>query len=241
MLVSISPEAVSRLREAEGGKPQWFNLLGILPWRKGCGSEMADKTNDHAPAEHGNGDGPAAGEIDQTIVLVGLMGAGKSCIGKRLAAHFGLPFVDADREIEAAAGCSVADIFAAHGEKAFRDGERRVIARLLNNPTHVLATGGGAFMDPQTRELIKQRATSIWLRADLDQLLRRVSRRNDRPLLQDVDQRAKLAELMDLRYPVYAEADLTVDSAEGPPEVTLARVVAALDAHFAPQAAAARS
>ncbi len=202
---------------------------------------MADKANDHTPADPGHGDGPATGEIDRTIVLVGLMGAGKSCIGKRLAAHFGLPFVDADREIEAAAGCSVADIFAAHGEKAFRDGERRVIARLLNNPAHVLATGGGAFMDPQTRELIKQRATSIWLRADLEQLLKRVSRRNDRPLLQNVDQRSKLAELMEIRYPVYAEADLAVDSADGPPEMTLARVVAALDAHFAPHAASAKS
>jgi shikimate kinase len=202
---------------------------------------MADKGNDLTPAEHGHGDAAPAGEIDRTIVLVGLMGAGKSCIGKRLAAHFGLPFVDADREIEAAAGCSVADIFAAHGEKAFRDGERRVIARLLNNPTHVLATGGGAFMDPQTRELIKQRATSIWLRADLEQLLKRVSRRNDRPLLHNVDHRAKLLELMDIRYPVYAEADLTVDSADGPPEMTLARVVEALDHRCGPQTGSSKS
>jgi shikimate kinase len=170
-----------------------------------------------------------ANPLDRSIVLVGLMGAGKSCIGKRLAQHLGLPFVDADREIETAAGCSITDFFEAHGEQAFRDGERRVIARLLGNATHVMATGGGAFMDAQTRNLIKDKAISIWLRAELDQLLKRVSRRNDRPLLKNVDQRAKLSELMEIRYPVYAEADLTVDSADGPPEVTLDRVLLALE------------
>jgi shikimate kinase len=173
-----------------------------------------------------------AGKLNRSIVLVGLMGAGKSCIGKRLAQHFGLPFVDADREIEAAAGCSISDFFELHGEQAFRDGERRVIARLLANPIHVLATGGGAFMDPQTRRLIKEKAVSIWLRAELEQLLKRVGRRNDRPLLKNVDQRAKLGELIDVRYPVYAEADLTVDSADGPPEMTLDRVLHALDDHL---------
>jgi shikimate kinase len=179
--------------------------------------------------------GSAGGSLERSIVLVGLMGAGKSCIGKRLAQHFGLPFVDADREIETAAGCSISDIFEVHGEQAFRDGERRVIARLLANPTHVMATGGGAFMDPQTRQMIKAKAVSIWLRAELDQLLKRVARRNDRPLLKNVDQRAKLVELIDLRYPVYAEADLTVDSADGPPEMTLDRVLDALDAHLHPR------
>ena len=172
------------------------------------------------------------GNLDRTIVLVGLMGAGKSCIGKRLAQHFGLPFVDADREIETAAGCSISDFFELHGEQAFRDGERRVIARLLNNPVHVMATGGGAFMDPQTRALIKDKSISIWLRAELEQLLKRVGRRNDRPLLKNVDQRAKLTELMDLRYPVYAEADVTVDSADGPPEMTMDRVLDALDSYL---------
>lgn len=170
--------------------------------------------------------------IDKPIVLVGLMGAGKSCIGKRLASHLGLLFVDADREIEAAAGCSIPDIFGMHGEKAFRDGERRVIQRLLGNPIHVLATGGGAFVDSSTRELVKERALSIWLRADLDLLLKRVSRRNDRPLLQNVDPRAKLAELIDLRHPFYGEADIIVDSADGPPEVTLARTMDALHEYF---------
>lgn len=170
--------------------------------------------------------------ITRPIVLVGLMGAGKSCIGKRLATHLGLPFVDADREIEAAAGCSIPDIFTRHGEKAFRDGERRVIQRLLGNPVHILATGGGAFVDPTTRALVKERGLSIWIRADLDLLLKRVSRRNDRPLLQNVDPRAKLAELIELRHPYYAEADITVDSADGPPEVTLGRVMEALHQHL---------
>jgi shikimate kinase len=172
-------------------------------------------------------------QIDRPIVLVGLMGAGKSCIGKRLAGHLSLPFVDADREIEAAAGCSIPDIFARHGEKDFRDGERRVIQRLLGNPVHVLATGGGAFVDPSTRALVKERALSIWIRADLDLLLKRVSRRNDRPLLQNVDPRTKLAELIDQRHPFYEQADIIVDSADGPPEVTLGRVMEALHEYFA--------
>ncbi|HEY2112739.1 MAG TPA: shikimate kinase [Dongiaceae bacterium] len=169
----------------------------------------------------------------KTIVLVGLMGAGKSCIGKRLAHRLGLAFVDADHEVERAAGCSIAEIFARHGEADFRDGERRVIARLLDNPVHVLATGGGAFMDPRTRALIGERAISIWLRADLDLLLRRVARRNDRPLLQVAEPRQKLAELMTQRHPIYAEADIAVDSADGPPDVTLERVVEALESFLA--------
>ncbi|WP_374372262.1 shikimate kinase [Dongia sp.] len=177
--------------------------------------------------------------IDRPIVLVGLMGAGKSCIGKRLASHLGLTFVDADREIEiAAGGCSIPDIFAMHGEEAFRDGERRVIQRLLGNPVHVLATGGGAFVDPGTRALVKERGLSIWIRADLDLLVKRVSRRNNRPLLQNVDPRAKLAELMALRDPFYAEADITVESADGPPEATLGRVMEALRDKLLPGRAA---
>ena len=165
----------------------------------------------------------------KSIVLVGLMGAGKSCIGKRLGARLGMPFVDADHEIEQAAGCSIPEIFQRHGEAAFRDGERRVIARLLDDKPLVLATGGGAFMDARTRTVVHERAISVWLRADLDLLMRRVSRRNDRPLLQVADPRQKLAELMAQRHPVYAEADITVDSADGPPEATLERVLAALD------------
>jgi shikimate kinase len=167
--------------------------------------------------------------IDRPLVLVGLMGAGKSCIGRRLAQRLRLPFVDADREIEQAAGCSIPEIFARHGEQAFRDGERRVILRLLESPPFVLATGGGAFMDPRTRAAIRERAISIWLRADLDLLVRRTGRRGDRPLLQVEDPRAKLSELMEKRHPVYAEADLTVDSQDGPPDATLERVLAALE------------
>lgn len=172
-------------------------------------------------------------DTPQTIVLVGLMGAGKSCIGRRLASVLGVPFTDADAEIEAAAGCSVADIFEHHGEAAFRDGERRVIARLLGGPPHVLATGGGSFMDPAIRAAIKAAGISIWLRADLDLLVRRTSRRNTRPLLRTGDPRAILESLMAERYPVYAEADIAVDSQDGPPEVTVERVVQALQAYLA--------
>ncbi len=178
--------------------------------------------------------------IDRPIVLVGLMGAGKSCIGRRLATRLGLGFVDADREIEQAAGCSIPEIFQRHGEAAFRDGERRVILRLLDGGPHVLATGGGAFMDPRTRQAIREKAISIWLRADLELLARRVQRRNDRPLLQVADPKAKLAQLMAERYPVYTEADITVDSQDGPPEATVERVLAALERHRAAAAGALR-
>ena len=178
--------------------------------------------------------------IDRPIVLVGLMGAGKSCIGRRLATRLGLGFVDADREIEQAAGCSIPEIFQRHGEEAFRDGERRVILRLLDGGPHVLATGGGAFMDPRTRHAIREKAISIWLRADLELLARRVQRRNDRPLLQVADPKAKLAQLMAERYPVYAEADITVDSQDGPPEATVERVLAALERHRADAAGTLR-
>jgi shikimate kinase len=166
----------------------------------------------------------------RTIVLVGLMGAGKSKIGRRLAARLNLPFCDSDHEIEAAAGESIEEIFANRGERVFRDGERRVIARLLAQPVHVLATGGGAFMDPETRQLIGERGVSLWLRADLDVLVSRVSRRNNRPLLKSGNARAVLATLIEQRHPVYAAADVVVDSGEGSPEVTVGRAIAALAA-----------
>ena len=164
----------------------------------------------------------------RAIVLVGLMGAGKSKIGRRLAARLGLPFFDSDPEIEAAAGETIEEIFANRGERVFRDGERRVIARLLAQPVHVLATGGGAFMDPATRQTIARRGVSLWLRADLDVLVARVLRRSNRPLLKQGDPRAILAELIARRYPVYAEADVAVDSGDGSPETTVARAIAAL-------------
>jgi shikimate kinase len=169
-------------------------------------------------------------DLPKTVVLVGLMGAGKTAIGKRLAQRLGLDFIDADKEIETAADCSIAEIFARHGEQSFRDGERRVILRLLDNPVHVLSTGGGAFMDPVTRARIAERGISIWLRADLELMLKRVSRRSDRPLLQVADPRAKLQELMAQRYPIYGLADITVDSVDAPPEVTVERVHDALAA-----------
>ncbi len=168
-----------------------------------------------------------------TIVMVGLMGAGKTSIGRRLAVRIGLPFVDADDEIEVAAGSSIEDIFDRLGEASFRDGERRVIVRLLDGPPIVLATGGGAFMDAQTRERIAAKATSVWLRADLDTLVRRTSRRHDRPLLKDGDPREILSRLMEQRYPIYEQADIVVDSVDAPAEETVKFVLDALSAYHA--------
>jgi shikimate kinase len=173
----------------------------------------------------------AAVPVTRTVALVGLMGAGKSSIGRRLAQRLKVPFVDADAEIEVAAGATIEEIFERHGEAAFREGERRVIARLLEGPVQVLATGGGAFMDPNTRALMRARAISVWLRAELELLLPRLTRRSNRPLLKAGDPRTVLEHLIAERYPVYAEADITVDSLDGPPEVTLERVLAALAAH----------
>ena len=149
---------------------------------------------------------------NRAIVLVGLMGAGKTSIGRRLAERMGLAFVDADTEIEKAAGKSIPDIFAEHGEAHFRDGERRVILRLLEGGPQILATGGGAFMNAETRAAIKAHALSVWLKADLDVLLKRVAKRGGRPLLENKDPAEVLQNLINLRYPVYAEADITVES-----------------------------
>ena len=153
---------------------------------------------------------------DRSIVLVGLMGAGKSTVGRRLAARLDLPFKDADAEIEAAAGMSVADIFAIHGEPYFREGERRVIARLLQEGPIVLATGGGAFMNAETRARIAQTGISIWLKAEFDVLMRRVRKRANRPLLRNADPEGSMRQLMTSRQPVYALADLTVESRDIP-------------------------
>lgn len=180
------------------------------------------------------GDPASPLEIPRSVVLVGLMGAGKTSIGRRLAARLGLPFRDADHEIEAAAGCTIPEFFERHGEAEFRKGEHKVIARLLTEePVHVLATGGGAYMDPATRRLIRDHGISIWLRAGLDLLVERTGRRNNRPLLRRGDPRVTLARLMEQRYPVYAEADITVDSDEAPPEAAAARVLEALRTHLA--------
>lgn len=177
--------------------------------------------------------------IPNPIVLVGLMGAGKTCIGSRLAGRLGLPFVDADAEIEEAAGCSIADIFEIYGEAAFRDGERRVIARLLDGPVQVIATGGGAFIDPETRARVREHGISIWLRADIDLLLSRTARRGHRPLLNKGDRRATMERLIAERYPIYAEADIVVDSGRESPEATVERTLAALAAFLAARAASA--
>lgn len=167
----------------------------------------------------------------RTVVLVGLMGAGKSCVGRRLASCLGRPFVDADDEVVRAAGLPIADIFDLYGEAAFRDCERKVMARLLDGPPCVLAAGGGAFLAAATRALIRTRAVSVWLRADLDVLVTRTAGRTHRPLLNQGDPREKLRRLMDERYPVYAEADIAVDTGQESADVTTRAVLDALDRH----------
>jgi shikimate kinase len=161
-----------------------------------------------------------------------MMGAGKSSVGRRLAAAIGLPFMDADAEIERAAGMSVEDIFRNHGEAHFRDGEERVIRRLLSAGPLVLATGGGAFMSERIRSLVAEHAISIWLRAGLDLLMERVSRRDNRPLLKTADPRATMARLMDERSPVYALADITIESRDVAHEVIVEDALAALTYHL---------
>lgn len=176
--------------------------------------------------------------LPRTLVLVGLMGAGKTAVGKRVAARLGLSFIDADHEIEAAAGCTIPDIFERYGEPAFRDLERRVIARLMHDPVQVLSTGGGAFMDPQTRAVVAERGLSVWLKAELSVLAARTAKRSNRPLLRQGDPKAVLEGLMERRHPIYALADMTVESRDGPVEETVDRVLAAIDAHLAAEAAA---
>jgi shikimate kinase len=182
-----------------------------------------------------NATAPAAAVLGplgrRSIVLVGMMGVGKSSIGRRLAARLAIPFVDADAEIEKAAGMSISDIFARHGEADFRSGEARVIARLLDGGPQVLAAGGGAFMNESTREAIREKGVSIWLKADLDVLLRRISkRRNERPLLQTGDPEATLRALLMEREPTYAQANLTVHSREVAHDSIVADIIAALGA-----------
>ncbi len=162
----------------------------------------------------------------RSIVLVGMMGAGKSSIGRRLATRLGLAFADADTEIETAAGMTIAEIFAKHGEPYFRAGEARVIARLLDHGPQVLATGGGAIMDQRTRDLIQIKGISIWLKADLDVLSKRTKRRGERPLVD------KMKELLPLREPIYALSDIVVQSRDEPHDTIVDEIVAALPKHF---------
>jgi shikimate kinase len=188
---------------------------------------MHDAVLPHAPGAAPRDAALAAALGRRSIVLVGMMGAGKSSIGRRLAGRLGIPFVDADAEIEQAAGMSIADIFESHGEPAFRAGEARVIARLLEHGPQVLATGGGAFMNPQTRANIRDKGISVWLKADLDVLTRRLRRRNDRPLLKTADPIATLTNLLAERDPIYGEAELTVISRDVSHEVIVDEIAAA--------------
>jgi shikimate kinase len=168
----------------------------------------------------------------RTIALVGLMGVGKSTVGRRLARRLNLPFVDGDIEIEAAAAMTVSDIFAELGEAEFRAGEARVMKRLLEGPRMVLATGGGAILNPETRTLLTERAVTVWMRADLDTVAQRVQRRDTRPLLRGRDPLTALQAMAEVRYPVYATADLTVDVTGGAHAQAVEAIVEALEAHF---------
>lgn len=170
-----------------------------------------------------------AAYADRTIALVGLMGAGKSTVGRRLADATGRSFFDSDVEIEKAAGLSIADIFSIHGEAEFRRGERKVLERLLDGPPHVLATGGGAYLDPDTRSLLRERAVTVWLNADLETLWKRVSRRDTRPLLKAPDPKGVLQRLFNEREPIYSQADLSVKSVDGPHTATVRDILARLE------------
>jgi len=184
------------------------------------------------PEERGRAIASALG--GRSVVLVGMMGAGKTAVGRRLAARLGFPFRDADAEIEAAAQKSIPEIFETDGEPFFRDKERRVVARLLNEQSPiVLATGGGAYMNPQTREAVRASAVSVWLKAELDVLMRRVRRKSNRPLLKTPDPEGTLRSLMEARYPFYAMADVTVVSRDVPQDIVLDAVLTALETHLA--------
>jgi shikimate kinase len=172
-----------------------------------------------------------AGRLDRSVVLVGMMGVGKTTVGRKLSALLGLPFVDADEEIERAAQMAIPDIFAQYGEAYFRDGERRVIARLVGDGTHrkVLATGGGAFVDPHTRQLILDRAVAVWIDSDIDTLVERVGRKDNRPLLRNGNPRDILARLHGERAPHYGQAPIRVISAHHPHGVTAHKILKAID------------
>jgi shikimate kinase len=172
----------------------------------------------------------------RSVVLVGMMGAGKSSIGRRLAGRLGVAFADADNEIEVAARMTVPDIFSTYGEAYFRAGETRVIARLLDGGPQVLATGGGAFMNPDTRAAIGAHGVSVWLKAEFDVLMRRIKRRQDRPLMKTEDPGETLRALMAERYPVYAQADITIQSREVPHDKIVDEIACALADHLAPKA-----
>lgn len=169
----------------------------------------------------------------RSLVLVGMMGAGKSSIGRRLAGRLGIAFVDADAEIETAAGMSITEIFKVHGEEAFRAGEARVIARLLGSGPQVLSTGGGAFMNESTRKAVREKGLSLWLKADYEVLAKRIRRRGDRPMLLTDNPAETLRDLISVRYPIYAEADLTVHSRDVPHDTIVDEIILVLAERFA--------
>lgn len=171
--------------------------------------------------------------LDRPVVLVGLMGAGKSTVGKRLANRLGLPFVDTDAEIESAAKLSAGEIFERYGEADFRDGERRLVARLIDGDVKVIATGGGAFVDPRTRKLLNERAITVWLDAPVDVLAERTSRRNTRPLLRNDDPKGTLARLAELRAPAYAEAHIRITTGGGAHREVVEAILTAVESHLA--------
>jgi shikimate kinase len=177
----------------------------------------------------------------RTIVMVGMMGAGKSSIGRRLANRLGLAFVDADTEIEQAANATISEIFDTHGEAYFRDGERRVIQRLLDGTAKVLATGGGAFVSAETRAAIREAGVSVWLMADRDLILQRVRRRSNRPLLKTADPEATVDQLLAVRNPIYAEADIHVQSRDVAHDFVIGDILAALDGWLARHASEAEN
>ncbi len=231
-------EHQSEEKDEDNGKESAHPAPQPPPWsRKLCVLASASMTRNTGQTQDGmmgahaaQPEGPRrphlpAAIAGRSLVLVGLMGAGKTSIGRRLALRMGMPFRDADAEIEQASGCSVSEVFARFGEPAFREGERRVIKRLLAGPPVVLATGGGAFMDPATRAEIRANATSIWLRCSLPTLVRRTTGRSHRPLLAGGDPEQILAALMEQRHPVYAEADIVVQCGEDTPDMTTARVI----------------
>lgn len=188
---------------------------------------MSDKApQPNTPVDHSEGQLPL---VDRTIVLVGLMGAGKTTVGRRLARRLGLEFADSDFEIEKAAQMTVADIFSTYGEEYFRGGERRVISRLMDGPPRVLATGGGAFINDETRTLMKEKSISVWLDASLDVLVERTSRRDTRPLLQDGDPKDILKKLLADRTPIYAQADIKIQSSDGPHDMVVNSIVQTLE------------
>ena len=172
-------------------------------------------------------------KLDRPIVLVGLMGAGKSTVGRRLAKRLGVPFVDSDAEIEEAAGTTAADLFERYGENDFRDGERRLVARLVDGTVRVIATGGGAYVDPRTRHLLNERAITVWLDAPVDVLAERTGRRDSRPLLRGGNRSATLARLSEQRQPMYAEAHIHIRSGDGGHGQVVEAIVAAISDHLA--------